>query len=81
MPCRHWFAESPQGVRLQIYLSLIQALLLAEATGQRPGKRMMELLRFHQMGIATDAEPACGLARQAEAEKKTAARRGAEKPA
>ena len=38
VPCRHWFARSAQGVRLQIYLSLIQALLLAEVTGRRPTK-------------------------------------------
>ncbi|MES2705452.1 MAG: IS4 family transposase [Verrucomicrobiota bacterium] len=81
VPCRHWFAESPQGVRLQIYLSLIQALLLAEATGQRPSKRMMELLRFHQMGIATDAELISGLARLAAERDKETARRAAKKSA
>jgi IS4 transposase len=29
VPCRHWFAESREGVRIQIYLCLIKALLLA----------------------------------------------------
>jgi hypothetical protein len=56
VPCRHWFAESREGVRIQIYLSLIQALLLAEVTGRKPNKRMMELLRWHQLGWASDEE-------------------------
>ena len=81
VPCRHWFAQSAQGVRLQIYLSLIQALLLAEVTGRRPTKRMMELLRFHQMGIARDAELVSGLARLAAESDAAAARRAAKKSA
>lgn len=56
VPCRHWFAESPRGVAVQIHLVLIKALLLAELTGMRPNKGMMEILRWHQMGIATDEE-------------------------
>lgn len=56
VPCRHWFAESREGVRIQIYLSLIQALLLAEVTGRKPNKRMMELLQWHQLGWASDEE-------------------------
>jgi Transposase DDE domain len=56
VPCRHWFAESREGVRIQIYLVLIKALLLAELTGRKPNKRMMELLHWHQMGWASDAE-------------------------
>jgi hypothetical protein len=32
VPCRHWFAESPEGVKIQIYLILIKALLLAALT-------------------------------------------------
>jgi Transposase DDE domain len=55
-PCRHWFAESPEGVRIQIYLVLIKALLLAGLTGRKPNKRMMELLHWHQMGWAGDEE-------------------------
>lgn len=81
VPCRHWFAQSAQGVRLQIYLSLIQALLLAEVTGRRPTKRMMELLRFHQMGIARDAELVSGPARLAAESDAAAARRAAKKSA
>lgn len=51
--CRHWLAESPQGVALEIYLALIAALLLQLYTGQRPNRRIMEVLQFYGMGIAT----------------------------
>ena len=81
VPCRHWFAESPEGVRLQIYLCLIQALLLAEMTGRRPTLRMMELLRWHQLGIASDAELIAGLARLAKEQTAAQARQAAKKAA
>lgn len=73
VPCRHWFAHSQQGVTLQVYLALIEALLLAELTGEKPNKRMMELLQFHQMGWASDADLAAGLAREQAARTKRAA--------
>jgi len=50
--CRHWLAESPRGVALQVYCALIAALLLMRATGRRPGKRAMELIRFYLLGYA-----------------------------
>ena len=56
VPCRHWFAESREGVRIQIYLCLIQAILLAELTGHKPNKRMMELLQWHQLGWVSDKD-------------------------
>lgn len=62
--CRHWLAESPSGVAIQIYLALIAALLLQLYMGRKPNKRMMELLQWHQMGIATAAELAAGLERE-----------------
>jgi len=61
---RHWLAESPSGVAIQIYLALIAALLLQIYTGRKPNKRMMELLQLHQMGIATEPELAAGLERE-----------------
>jgi hypothetical protein len=64
LPCRHFFAESERGVTFQIYLSLIAALLLSQVTHRRPSKRMMELLRFHQMGWADAADLARGLQRE-----------------
>lgn len=54
--CRHFFAESPQGVAIQIYLALIAALMLQLLTGSRPQKRVMEFLLFYMMGWATAQE-------------------------
>jgi hypothetical protein len=51
--CRHWFAESPDGVAIQVYTALIGALLLARWCGRKkPTKRQMELLQFYFMGYA-----------------------------
>lgn len=62
--CRHWLAESPRGVALQLYLALIAALLLQLYTGERPNRRMMELIQLHLMGIATLDELCAGIERQ-----------------
>jgi len=51
--CRHWLAESAQGVALQVYCALIAALLLALYSGKRPGRRAMELIQFYLLGYAT----------------------------
>ena len=59
--CRHWLAESPRGVALQCYLALIAAQLLLLHTGQRPGKRQLELIQFYLLGWATPAELTRGL--------------------
>lgn len=69
LPCRHWLAQSERGVTLQIYLSLVCALLLAQVTGCRPTRRMLELLAFHQMGWASEEELARAGARGARAKK------------
>jgi hypothetical protein len=74
--CRHWLAESQRGVTIQLYLVLIAAVLLQLATGQRPNKRMLELIRLHQMGWATLEE----LTRGQERELQRAERRSAKKP-
>jgi Transposase DDE domain len=54
--CRHWLAESPAGVAIQIYCVLIAALLLMLWTGQRPNKRAVESLRLYWLGWATEKE-------------------------
>lgn len=59
--CRHWLAESPRGVALQVYLALIAAQLLLLHTGQRPGKRQMELIQFYLLGWASLDELVSGL--------------------
>ncbi len=51
--CRHWFAHSPRGATLQVYLALIAALLLQLYTGQRPNRRMMEAIQFYLLGVTT----------------------------
>jgi hypothetical protein len=65
----HWFAESPAGAEIQIYCVLICALLLMLWTGSRPNKRMIEALRFFQMGWATKEELALLLQRAQRAQK------------
>lgn len=62
--CRHWLAESQRGVTIQLYLALIAAVLLQRATGRRPNKRMLELIRLYQLGWATREELTAGLARE-----------------
>ena len=62
--CRHWLAESPEGAAIQIYLALIAALLLQLYTGQRPDRRMMELIQFYLLGVASLEELWAGLERQ-----------------
>lgn len=56
LPCRHWFAESANGVAIQIYTALICAVLLSQRIGRKPSKRMLEMLAFHQMGMATEED-------------------------
>ncbi len=54
--CRHWLAQSPAGVSIQIYCVLIAALLLQLWTGRRPNKRTVESLQLYWMGWATEEE-------------------------
>lgn len=65
----HWFAESPMGAEIQIYCVLICALLLMLWTGARPNKRMIEALRFYQLGWASEEELALLLKRAQNAQK------------
>jgi hypothetical protein len=54
--CRHWLAESPAGVQMQIYCVLIASLLLMLWTGQRPNKRMVESLQWYWTGMANEED-------------------------
>jgi hypothetical protein len=54
--CRHFFAESPEGVALQLYLALIAAVLFQQYSGRRPGQREMELIQMYLLGWASAAE-------------------------
>ena len=53
---RHWLAESPRGVAIQLYSALIASILLFMVTDRRPTKRQMEAIQLHFMGFATEAE-------------------------
>jgi len=64
LPCRHWLAESPEGVSIQIYSVLIAALLLLLATGHRPTKREMEALQFYWLGFISEEELIAALSTQ-----------------
>lgn len=68
--CRHWLAESPQGVAIQVYLALIAALLLVLFSGRRPNRRQMEAIQFLTLGWASPKEAAAQVARYASARKK-----------
>ena len=57
----HWFARSEKGVRIQLYLVMILALLLQLQTGRRPTKRMIELLHFYVQGMVSETELIAGL--------------------
>ena len=61
---RHWLAESAPGVKMQLYLALIAAVLLQLYTGRRPNKRMMELIQWYLLGWASVAELSAGLERE-----------------
>jgi hypothetical protein len=61
--CRHWLAESPRGAALEIYLALIAALLLQLYTGKAPNRRMMELIQFYLLGVASLDELWAGVER------------------
>lgn len=54
--CRHFFAESPEGVAIQLYLALIAALLFQHYGGRRPNKRNWELIQMYMLGWATAEE-------------------------
>lgn len=69
MKVGHWLAQSEKGVRIQLYLVMILALLLQLQTGTRPTKRMIELLHFYVQGLASETELLEGLkARACEAD-------------
>lgn len=68
---RHWLAESPRGVALQVYLALIAAQLLVLYSGQRPNRRQMEAIQFYLLGWCDERELLAHLQRCASKIKKT----------
>jgi hypothetical protein len=59
--CRHFLAESPRGVAVQLYLALIGAVLLQLHLGQRPSLRMWEALQFYFMGVINQKDLAAAI--------------------
>jgi hypothetical protein len=53
---RHWMAESPRGVAIQLYSAMIATLLLTMITGRRPTIRQLETLHLYFVGFASEAE-------------------------
>lgn len=58
--CRHWLAESPEGMTLQIYSALIASVLLVLWPGRRPTLRQGEARQLYWMGWVTLGEWAEG---------------------
>ena len=48
--CRHWFSESLDGMKIQVYCALIASVLLVLWTGGKPTKRQWEALQLYWMG-------------------------------
>lgn len=51
--CRHWLAESLQGVTIQVYCALIASVLLVLWTGRPPTQRQWEALQLYWLGWVT----------------------------
>ena len=77
----HWLAESPPGVAIQLYLTLIAAVLLQLDFGRRPSKRVWELLRWYLVGMVDEDTLAQLLADQLAHEARLRAQRAAKKSA
>jgi hypothetical protein len=51
--CRHWLAESQEGMTTQVYCALIASVLIGLWTGRKPTKRQWEALQMYWLGWAT----------------------------
>jgi len=60
---RHLFAESPNGVLIQVYAALIAGLLIVLWTGRKPNRYAFSLICFYMQGWATLEELLSGLDR------------------
>jgi hypothetical protein len=54
--CRHWLAQSQNGVTLQLYLAVIAGLLLQLVLGRRPNQRLWERMQLYLLGWASRDE-------------------------
>jgi len=76
----HFFSESPAGMTLQLYVTLIATLLIALETGARPSVYDFSLLSIAMSGLAP-LEEVLAVAARRRAERERAARRRREKAA
>ena len=51
--CRHWLAEGPDGVAIQVYVALIASVLIVLWTGRKPSRRTWEMIQFYLIGWAS----------------------------
>ncbi|MHC5053542.1 MAG: transposase [Planctomycetota bacterium] len=56
MGCRHFVAESEEGVTIQVYAALIAGLLIVLWTGRKPTKGTYLTLQFYLLGWVSDEE-------------------------
>lgn len=68
--CQHLFSTCQNGVTIQVYLALIASLLIVQWTGQKPTKRLFEMLCWYFQGWASEAELLAYLQRVLEKQKK-----------
>lgn len=54
--CRHLLSQRRAGVEIQVYCAVIVCMLLNLTTGLKPAKAVMEVLVWHALGLADDAD-------------------------
>lgn len=54
--CRHLLSQTPNGVRIQVYVALIASLLISLWVGGTPTKRTYEMLCLYLSGWASETE-------------------------
>jgi hypothetical protein len=54
--CRHLLSTRREGIEIQMYCAVIVCMLINLWTGAKPTKRTLEMIAFHQMGLASDDE-------------------------
>ena len=52
LSCRHLFAESANGIALQMYAALIATVLVVIYTKRKPTKQLLFVLQMYILGVA-----------------------------
>jgi IS4 transposase len=66
---RHFIAENPNGVAIEMYAALIVSLLIVLRIHRQPTKRTFEVIQFYLLGWVSDEELDAHLAKLAAAKK------------